>query len=213
MSGTVTTSDLRIRSGPGTNYSILGYLQNGNRVTITEQKTNGSMVWGKIANGWISMDYVRLDSGSTGSAGTPAENLTGTVKVQDWLRVRSGPGTSYSITGYLGPNEKVTVTERRTVGSTVWGKVSNGWVSMDYIVLDSQSGSGGAAETPAPTPAATKTIVADCLRIRSGAGTGYSIVGYLYYGAKVEILETAAAADGTLWGKIANGWISMDYAK
>ncbi len=130
--GTVTTSDLRIRSGPGTSYSILGYLQNGNRVTITEQKTNGSMVWGKTSSGWISLDYVRLDSVSGGSSDTTAENLTGTVNVQDWLRVRSGPGTSYAVAGYLGPKEKVTITERRTVGSTVWGKTASGWISMDY---------------------------------------------------------------------------------
>ncbi len=213
--GTVTTSDLRIRSGPGTSYSILGYLQNGNRVTITEQKTNGSMVWGKTSSGWISLDYVRLDSVSGGSSDTTAENLTGTVNVQDWLRVRSGPGTSYAVAGYLGPKEKVTITERRTVGSTVWGKTASGWISMDYVILDGQSSSGGTGNDSADTPSqtVTKTIVADCLRVRSGAGTQNSIVGYLYYGAKVEILETATASDGTVWGRISTGWISMDYAK
>ena len=85
---------------------------------------------------------------------------------------------------------------------------------MDYVILDGQgSASGGDTATDTPAQTNTKTIIADCLRIRSGAGTSNSIVGYLYYGAKVEILETATAADGTAWGKISTGWISMDYAK
>ena len=39
-------------------------------------------------------------------------------------------------------NTKVTITEKKTVGSTTWGKISSGWISLDYVVLDSQSGSG-----------------------------------------------------------------------
>ena len=216
--GTVVLSsgELRIRSGPGTGYSIVGYLRSGDRVTVTQQQNNGSMIWGKIANGWISLDYVKLDSASSGntssgnaSAGT--ESVTGRINVQEWLRVRSGPGTSYAVVEYLKPNATVTITERRTVGATQWGKIANGWISMDYVVLDGASSGGTSAEAPAQKE--TKTIIADCLNVRSGPGTNNSVVGYLYYGSKVEILETTTAADGTLWGKIANGWISMNYAK
>ena len=38
--------------------------------------------------------------------------VTGTVNVQDWLRVRSGPGTSYSVVTYLGPKQKVEILEQ-----------------------------------------------------------------------------------------------------
>lgn len=203
--GKVIADELLIRSGPGTNYSIISYLTYGTVVTVTEKQTNGSMEWGKISNGWICLNYVQLDAAgsSGGSSDTGTSTVTGIANVQEWLRVRSGPGTSYSVAGYLKPNEKVTITEQKTVGGTVWGKISSGWVSMDYIILDSSS-SGGTSST------VTKTITADCLRVRSGPSTNNSIVGYLYYGAKVQILETNS--DGT-WGKISNGWISMDYAK
>ena len=214
--GTVVlnSGELRIRSGPGTSYSIVGYLRSGDRVTVTQQQNNGSMIWGKIANGWISMDYVKLDSASSGSTGgnsANTESVTGTINVQEWLRVRSGPGTSYAVVEYLKPQVKVTITERRTVGSTVWGKIANGWISLDYVILDSAASGGTSTDTPAQKE--IKTIIADCLNVRKGPGTNNTVVGYLYYGSKVEILETATAADGTLWGKIANGWISMDYAK
>lgn len=209
ITGTITGNDLRIRSGAGTNYSIVGYLNKGAKVTITEKKTVGSTTWGKIANGWISMAYVKVDQTSSGTTTTPTTpttptvtTITGTVTGSD-LRVRSGPGTSYAVKTYLAKGTKVTITEKKTVGSTTWGKIASGWISLDYVKLDSQS------STPAKQ---TKTVTADCLLIRSGAGTGYKIVGYLYYGAKVEITETTTAG-GLTWGKTAKGWICLKYVK
>ncbi len=210
--GKVIADELLIRTGPGTNYSIVSYLTYGTNVTVTEKKSGSGLEWGKISNGWICLNYVALDSGSTGGSGSTStpnnETVTGTVNVQEWLRVRSGPGTSYSVAGYLKPKEKVTITERKTVGGMVWGKISSGWISLDYVILDNGASSGSSS-----AQTTTKTIIADCLRVRSNPGTSNTIVGYLYYGAKVQILETAKASDGTTWGKISNGWISMDYAK
>lgn len=60
--GTVNAElGLYIRSGPGTNYSIVGGLENGSRVKILAKKENQGMTWGKISQGWISLDYVVLD--------------------------------------------------------------------------------------------------------------------------------------------------------
>lgn len=51
----ITASALRIRSGPGTNYKIVGKLNKGTKTTINK-KQNG---WGKLQNGkgWISLKY------------------------------------------------------------------------------------------------------------------------------------------------------------
>lgn len=205
--GTVKVSDmLRIRSGPSTDCSIVGYLKNGTNVVITEQTTSGSMTWGKIANGWISMDYVVLTQSETAAPTTQ----TGTVQVSDLLRIRTGPSTSYAIAGYLKNGEKVTILETKVVNGTTWGKTEKGWISLDYVKLDpSNSGSNSDSNT---TQTVKKTVTASCLRIRSAAGTSNSIVGYLYKGAKVEILETKVV-NGTTWGRVAKGWISMDYVK
>ena len=199
--GTVNVKDfLRVRSGPSTTTEIVGYLYPGDKVTITEQKTTDSMTWGKISKGWISMDYITLDPGQTPE---DAPKVTGTVKVNDLLRVRSGPGSSYAIAGYLANGAKVEILEQKTVNSTRWGRIEKGWISMDYVVLD----------TPEQEPERViKTVIADCLRIRAQASTTSTIVGYLYNGAKVEILETKTV-DGVLWGRVAKGWISMEYVE
>lgn len=198
--GTVKVNEfLRIRSGPGTTHSVAGYLTNGEKVAILETKDSGSMTWGRIISGWISLDYVILDKKQEEK---PAV-VTGTVKVSDYLRVRRGAGTSYAIVGYLSNGTKITVLEQKTVGNTTWGKISEGWISLDYVTLDTAS---------AEPQKNIKTVTADCLRIRSNAGTSNTIVGYLYAGAKVEILETKTVG-GTQWGRVAKGWISMDYIK
>lgn len=215
--GKVIADELLIRSGPGTNYSILGYLTEGTAVTVTEKKSGGALEWGKIDRGWICLNYVQLNGNVTTTPSTPSTpstpttpttTVTGYANVQDWLRIRTGPGTNYEIAGFLGPREKVTITERKKVGSVEWGRIANGWVSMDYIVLES---TGGTTTTPAQP--VTKTIVADCLRVRQAAGTSNTIVGFLYYGTKVQVLETKTLSNGEVWGRINSGWISMDYAK
>lgn len=208
VTGTVKVNDfLRIRSGPGTSYAVAGYLKPNDRVTILEQKTVGSAVWGRIDKGWISLDYVVLDKPESPGTGTGNQGVMGTVKVDEFLRIRSGPGTSYVVAGYLKPNDRVEILEQRNVGSTVWGRIDKGWISLDYVVLDSN---GSAA--PGEPQKVIKTVTADCLLVRSNAGTSNSIVGYLYQGAKVEILETKTV-NGTSWGRIVNGWICMDYVK
>lgn len=46
------------------------------------------------------------------------------------------------------------------------------------------------------------------LNIRSGAGTGYNIVGALTKGTKVTVTQTSGS-----WGKISQGWICLDHTK
>jgi uncharacterized protein YgiM (DUF1202 family) len=223
--GTVTGKAINVRSGPGTNYKVVGYRYKGNRVTIYETKKVGSSTWGRMNDGWIAMSYVKLDQPlpetpaepTTPSTppvetepteppkdDTPAVTKTGTVKVSDMLRIRKGPGTNYAVVGYLKNGNKVAILETKGI----WARIDKGWVSLDYIVLDG-SNSGSQEEDKKDEPTTwTGTVIADCLYIRAGAGTGNKIVGRLYEGTKVTILETKGN-----WGRINKGWISLDYVK
>lgn len=197
--GTVSANTLYIRSGAGTGYSAVGKLAKGAEVKILEQKSVNGVLWGRIEKGWICLSYVKLD------AAEPTVIATGTVTGASKLRIRSGAGTGYSIVGNLSKGDKVTIYEKVTIGSAIWGKTEKGWICLDYVTLDGQSSSGASGTT-------TKTVTASSLRIRSGAGTGYSIVGYLTAGTKVTITETKTV-NGVQWGKISKGWICLDYVK
>ncbi len=213
--GTVTGNSLRIRENAGTAYKTLGYLNKGDRVEILEQKQVGSTTWGRIAQGWISMDYVKLDEPvaeppaeeppvTEPPAETQPEQTTvmGTVTGSS-LRIRENAGTSYKTLGYLNKGDRVEILETATVNGMSWGRISQGWISLDYVKLDEP-----AAETPEQNRVVT--VNTSCLRIRKEPTTASAITGYLYRGAKVEILETKDV-NGTTWGRTEKGWISMDY--
>lgn len=108
---------LNVRSGAGTNYSIVKQLSNGDKVTVFEVDGN----WGKIADKqWVCMDYlVAIPNGTTYR-----------VCVNTVLNVRSGAGTNYPIIRQLSNGTKVTVFE--TKGN--WGQIGAGeWVCMQYL--------------------------------------------------------------------------------
>ena len=229
LSGTVRVNDLlRIRSGPGTAYTTVGYLFNGNKVEILEQKAVGSMVWGRFTRGWVSMNYIVADELHTDHAtepdtdskqetipeeapmipSNPMESTAIKGKITaDALRIRPAPGAVSSILGFYYQNDIVTISEKVLVDSVCWGKTDKGWISMDYVLTDSPS------EDASPSPEiGQKTVVADCLRVRKAIGTDSKIAALLYYGDEVTVLETTTV-DGTVWGKVSQGWICMDYVK
>lgn len=227
ISGIVRVNDLlRIRSGPGTTYSTVGYLFKGNQIEILEQKTVGSTVWGRITRGWVSMDYIVTDNLDIDETISPdgeqawetepeketvdavgkieATAIKGKIKA-DALRIRSSAGTTNSIVGFYYQNDIVVVSEKVLVGSVYWGKTNKGWINMDYVLADSSIG-----ESMSPDEGDTMTVIADCLRIRKKAGTDQKIAALLYYGDTVTVFETKDV-DGTVWGRVDKGWICMEY--
>ena len=228
QTGTVKVSNsLNVRSGAGTNYSVLGSLSNGAKVEIVG--TSGS--WYKIkygsGYGYVSKDYVTVSSSSNNSSSnsgssnsgssnntitTPSTSTTGTIKVNDTLNVRSGAGTSYSVIGSLKNGATVEIVE--TSGS--WYKIKYGsgygYVSKDYVTVSSSNNNSSSNNTTTtPSTSTTGTIkVNDTLNVRSGAGTSYSVIGSLKNGATIEIVETVNS-----WYKIkfnnGYGYVSKDY--
>lgn len=230
ISGVVRVNDLlRIRSGPGTAYTRVGYLLNGSKVEIMELRTEGSTVWGRISRGWISMDYIITDvhhtddtvdsdtdqTQETEPAQAPEETIESDGDMEaaamegniiaDALRIRSAPGTGHSIVGFYYQDDWVTVSEKVLVNSIYWGKTDRGWINLEYVSTDSVR-----EESTTPADDGTMTVIADCLRVRKSTGTDSRIAALLYYGDTVTILETTTV-DGIAWGKIDKGWICMDY--
>lgn len=129
-SGTITANGLNIRSGPGKGYASVGSYNSGDSVTILEQFTYNGTTWGCTNQGWISMDYVNV-----GNSGTTDTTQKGTV-IGNGLNIRNGAGTDYPTIGSLNYGDRVTILEQTKVGDTTWGKISQGWISLDFVSLD-----------------------------------------------------------------------------
>ena len=191
LKGIVVAKELNIRSSADIDGDRLGSYTYGNRVEILE-KSGG---WGRTNKGWISLNYVYQD-GTTGS-----NTGSGTVTASE-LRIRSGPGTGYDTVGAYTEGDTVTILEQFTYNDVTWGCTNKGWISLDYVDMDGTS--VGSDQTG--------TVTGSGLRIRGGPGTGYAVVGSLDSGDRVTIYKTTTV-DGTTWGNIDKGWISMDYVE
>lgn len=121
----VTTNNLNIRQGPGTDNAAVGKYNNGTRIEIVEQRDG----WGRTKDGWVSLTYVYMD-GSTGE-GSGSAVVTGRG-----VNVRSGPGTGYKVVGSVTAGDALTINAQFQVGNTKWGNIKNGWVCMDYVKMN-----------------------------------------------------------------------------
>lgn len=199
--GIVTAQQLNIRSSATQDSDRLGSLNYGDRVEILEKSGN----WGRTSKGWISLNYVYQD-GATGT-----NTAKGTVNASGGLIIRSGPGTGYDKIGAYADGDSVSILEQFTYGGVKWGCTSKGWISMAYVDVEGSSSNDG--DNTDYDEQLNGTVIAEGgLRIRSGAGSSYNVVGSLDYGDEVVILSRTIA-DDTTWGKISQGWICLDYVE
>ncbi len=215
VSGAVTTSALNMRSGAGTDNSIILTMPKGAQV-IVQSTSNG---WSKIVYnntvGYASAQYLKAADKVSGSFGT------GTVKGND-VRMRSGAGTSYSIVGTYdkGTQMKISGAEGNWYAVSYNGK--SGYMSADYMTLSAGTPAVSdpkPSETPkpsqTPTPAAEgykAAIIGTSVRMRSQPNTSSSILGYYSNGVTMMAL---GSVDG--WYKVSYngkvGYISASYLR
>ena len=57
----VSITDLNIRSGPGTNFKRVRFIEPGVFTIVQTSSGAGASMWGKLKSGigWISLDFVR----------------------------------------------------------------------------------------------------------------------------------------------------------
>lgn len=210
--GTVRANTaLNVRSGAGIAAPKVGTISGGTVVNIYEKVTVSGAEWGRIGNNqWVSMAYIVLNSTiSSGSTTIPSTGTgTGTVISSTALNVRSGAGTAYTRISSLNPGTQVTIYEVVTNGTQQWGRIgTNQWVCMTYVRMNSTTSSGN-------TTGATSYVgtVTTNMNVRAAAGTNNAIVGRLTAGTNVTIYQLTMV-NGVYWGRIANGWVCMNYIR
>lgn len=125
------TGSLNLREGPGTGYTVLGYVYDGDAVTLLEEDSSWSRIRTRNGStGWIKSMYID---------GTTEALLTGTKQIitsLNQLTLRSKAGTSYEAVGTIKNGTLVTVT--KVDGS--WSRIrtsdtdETGWIQSRYLV-------------------------------------------------------------------------------
>ena len=214
QTGIVTATGLNVRSGAGIGYSVIASYRKGDQVKIYAQSTASGMVWGQTDKGWVSMNYIQLNTvvnpGTSTGTTTGTVIATGTVKANTGLNVRNGAGVNYTQVGRLTGGTPVNIYERVTVNGAEWGRIgTNQWVCLSYVILN-----GSTNNTTNTATTGTGTVISSTgLNVRYGAGVNYQRVSSLKPGTQVTIYEVVT--NGTQqWGRIGtNQWVCMTYIR
>ncbi|MDO7287016.1 SH3 domain-containing protein [Shouchella clausii] len=199
LGSATTTARLNLRSGAGTNHSIITTLTKGQKVELLKKQGGWYQVKAGNRTGWVSADYLNVN----GSGNVDNAPSSGSATTTARLNLRSGAGTNHSIITTLAKGQKVELLKKQGGWYQVKAGNRTGWVSVDYLNV---SGSGNVDNTPSSGSATTTAR----LNLRSGAGTNHSIITTLAKGQKVELLKKQG---GWYQVKAGNrtGWVSADY--
>lgn len=174
-----------IRSGPGTQYPIVGQLKKNDPVTA--MKIAGG--WAQLSNGYVAAWLLTAEPPRTTSFAIRYVAVTS-------IDVRSGPNPAYPIVDRLPWALRVEVTS--IVGT--WAKISE--PVSGYVPAAGLS-------SMRPNPTGSHFVTIQELNVRSGPGVDFSILDRLGFGDRVKVLETKSG-----WARIGEpigGWVSVSY--
>lgn len=191
-----TLQNLNLRTGPGTNYSIISTIKKGMVVEIMENTNAWSLVKYNGTVGYVSSNYLKEIS-SNGPSSSEQNSSSDSLDLMEcninYLNVRKGPSTSESILGKLDKSDRVYVVYQTSNGWTRIKYASGyGYVSSKYLIkIDENSQTND-------------NLIMQCkvnsLNIRKGPSPSEPIVGGLKSGDKVNVVMN-----------LNNGWSKIKF--
>jgi D-alanyl-D-alanine carboxypeptidase len=159
----------------------------------------------------VAAGAATLAAGTLLSAGASAQDeevaaaAAGFYQTTAYVNFRTGPGTDYGVIRVLPPQSPL-----QAVGpeSGAFLKMSNngtiGWVHRDFVT----SGNGGSSDMPVSLGYKTTSAY---VNMRSGPGTGYSVIRTLPQGTTVEVFDNFQGNFQRVGYAQQLGWVSLDY--
>lgn len=175
LGGATVNTDLRLRSGPGTEHTTVAVAQKDEAVIVKAPAVNG---WYQViyrgTEGYMSGKYLTLHDKVNADFGM------GTIQGTQ-VRFRKGAGVNTAVLGSFQPGDTMSVLGVDGCWYRVVFRGMEGYVHSDYLSI-SRSG-GAAGET-------IGIITGTDVRFRAGAGTNYKILGVFPQGASTTVLGT-----------------------
>ena len=199
--GTVFGGWLILRSTPSFSGTIKSSYPTGTKVTITGQ--NGSWYAVKAPDGltgYMLGNYLRVSGSSTPSGSTAWVTSANGLNV----RLRTGPGTGYSILASYAPGTQCTIL---TSGSN-WCRIQigtyTGYMMSRYLTSTDPGGVTPTPVPPSPVPGGYTVWVTSQngkgVNLRSGPSKSYSSIGFYGVGTAATMISA-----GMQWSYIQVG--------
>jgi uncharacterized protein YgiM (DUF1202 family) len=192
------TTHVNVRSGPGTNYSVISTLATGASVQTRGSSQNG---WTPVIfNGrdaWVSSQYLSTSSSASSSSSS------GTARTTTAVNLRTAAGTSNSIITVVPTGATV---QTRGSSQNGWTPVTyngrQGWMASQYLTT------GDANRTSSTTTTAYTTTG---VNLRTGPGINYGIVRVLNRNTKVQLTGVTQNGFSQVNDSGTLRWISTTY--
>jgi len=202
--GTVKGGWLRMRSAPTTLGSVIGRYYTGTKVTV--HSSTGSWYYVTAPDGktgYMSRNYITLGGAvppaSPGGSwsGVPSGE-SGYVTSQNGrgVRLRSSPSSASSanIIGFYSVGTRLTVLQRGSGWHYIQIGKQVGYMMSQFVVISGKPG----PIPPDPTPGKKYTAYVTSqngkgVRLRTGPGTNYSLLGTFPVGTQVTVLKELGA--------------------
>ncbi|MEH7251822.1 SH3 domain-containing protein [Neobacillus niacini] len=185
------TDQLRVRSGPGSSFRIIGYLNKGQAVTVLEDNENWLKVTAAFGEGWVAREYI--DVKNTTSNPSKKENSIGNGIVTDTLNIRSEPSETGTVIGKLTKGSTIRIFSKKSNWLEIEYANQKAWVSADYVQMGTES------QPPKTEQESIGTVTASNLSVRSDSSLNSKIIGSVSKGQKFTILAEV------------NNWVKIEY--
>ena len=141
----VDTTSLTLRTGAGTNRSVIASMPRGTalRITYAYNRVDGYewyKVTGSYGTGWAAGDFMRAASGTSSASGPLRIKVDFTVYTNDTqVNMRSSPSLSGSVRHRVAKNSKFQVIDGpESANGYTWWKVRNstygsGWIVSQFL--------------------------------------------------------------------------------
>lgn len=191
---------LNMRGGPGTEYTVVGYVSHNKKVRTYEEDGEWTLIKNGSKYGWIKTMYI---DGTTKALGNGFKAINLASPVYALADVYSATVGSVSTLDTV----KVYYTENDMASVVVTDTGLSGWIPISVIGVTVKV----VADNPPAGSDSTYRTTASTLNLRSGAGTQFAVVAKLKRGTGCTILESVGN-----WRRIRTytglvGWVSANY--
>lgn len=208
--GTIQGTGVRVRSGPSTGDAIVATVNTGTTMSVTGVSGSWYQVSYNGSTAYVNGSYLNLSASGSQSAapqanagassGSGASGSTGTIN-GDYVRLRSGPSTGYSVLGSYNKGATMTVTGSSGDWYAVTAGSLKGYVYKQYLTVQSAGTSGGTGTSSSGGVTAMNETgtTTTAVHMRSGPSTSYASQRVLAAGTRL-----------TVTGQT-NGWYQVSY--
>jgi uncharacterized protein YraI len=154
----VSTTTIRVRSGPGTDYALLGTIPVGTVVAVVGRNIPGDWLYIDFngLRGWVAAWLFTINgdlaaipvvdnngNGALPNEPTPSSPTGVTGVATTRVRMRAGPGTTYPTVGSVPISSVVNVIGKDTTGTWLYVDYAGrkGWVATWLFVINGDLGS------------------------------------------------------------------------